>query len=180
MDYLDSLEKGRLLWLIMVFVFAMFIVSTAVSLFDIQHEPERITIYTNHKQKLYYIRKVSSIPEKDKAKEEAKQTVDDGDGLTEASIRDRYISYVISKIQACKVFPETEQKLGHQGSVVLKVYLGRDGKVQKASIVRAARYPKLTGAAIDSLKKANPFYPFPPQLKEQKLIITVEILFVLQ
>ena len=175
MDFLDSLESGRFLWLIMPVVLLLFILAAGVSVVDLG-KSELITVYKKQEQEKYHVKKVSSIPEKDRAKEEAKKE-DEEKNLGESDVRNRYVSYLVSRIQACKVYPLQQQKQGHQGSVLLKVYIGNDGKVQKVGILRPARYQALTDAAVASIQRANPFHPFPPALEEEQMIVKVEVQF---
>jgi len=172
---LDSIEKGRLLWVVMPLVLLFFVLVAVIAVADFG-KTELTTVYRKQEQEKYHVKKVSSLPEQERAKEEAKKE-DENEILSEEDIRDRYVSYLVSRIQAFKVYPLDEQKQGHQGSVLLKVYIGNDGTVRKVGILRPARYRALTDAAIASIRRANPFHPFPPALEEEQMIVKIEVQF---
>ncbi|HTQ36041.1 MAG TPA: TonB family protein [Steroidobacteraceae bacterium] len=58
-----------------------------------------------------------------------------------------------------------QQKLS--GSPVIEVVINRDGRLQSARIGRASGHPELDAAALDILRLASPFDPFPPELARQ-------------
>jgi protein TonB len=58
----------------------------------------------------------------------------------------------------------TAARRAESASPVLEVAIGADGKLEKAVIRRSSGYPDLDQAALEILKLASPFDPFPPEL----------------
>ena len=100
-------------------------------------------------------------------------------GLTADDLRNRYFSYVIARIKRFKEYPKLEQRKGHEGSVLLEIFISRNGTVRKVRILRQARYMALTEAAIASIRRALPFQPFHKKIPDEELIVRLEIAFCL-
>lgn len=56
-------------------------------------------------------------------------------------------------------YPLVSRRLGEQGSVVLQVMVGVDGKVTEAKIVQSSGFPRLDQAAVDGVKSNYRFHP---------------------
>jgi periplasmic protein TonB len=54
---------------------------------------------------------------------------------------------------------------------VLEVGIGADGKLDTASIRRSSGFPELDQAALEILKLASPFDPFPPELAREYRVL---------
>ncbi len=61
-------------------------------------------------------------------------------------------------------YPIAAQRAGVQANPVLAVEIRSDGKLEAARIERSSGYPDLDHAALEILKLASPFNPFPPEL----------------
>lgn len=61
-------------------------------------------------------------------------------------------------------YPSVAQRRGLAGNPVVEVALHRDGRLQQARIVRTSGHPEIDAAALDILRLASPFDPFPPEL----------------
>ena len=59
-------------------------------------------------------------------------------------------------------YPSAAQRQGLSGNPVIEVVLQRDGKLQSARIHRSSGHPEIDAAALDILRLASPFDPFPP------------------
>lgn len=174
------LEEGKLYWYIQLFVIVCIVVSVVLSGIDFTATQADIKIKESKQAKRYHIRKVSRIPE-EKQKEEAKKlAVEDDTKLSRADLKNRYYNYVVTKIERNKVYPLAEQKKGHEGSVVMRIFINRTGKIEKVQLLRRARYIKLTKAAINAIKRAHPFKPYSKRIAEDYLILRLSINFFLK
>lgn len=173
----NLLEEGKLYRYIQGAIIFFLVAGTVLSGVDFSTS-ETTKIYKNEAQKQYHVKKVSQIP-KEKEKEEAEKIAVEDDRLTEEELKERYYMYVVNRIEHFKVYPVSEQKKGHEGSIVMKLYIKRDGTIEKVRIVRQARYMKLTRAAINAVKKAHPFKAFSPRIKDELLVLKLEIRFAL-
>ena len=61
-------------------------------------------------------------------------------------------------------YPSAAQRRGLKGNPVIEVVITRDGRLESATIRSSSGYPEIDAAALDILKLASPFDPFPPQL----------------
>jgi len=176
-QYLGLLEEGRLLPHIVVLTLLVS-VSAVLIAGRFRGDVERTVIYRTGETQRYHVRKVSEIPkelEKDEAEKEAAE-----DTLSPDDIRRRYVQYVVSRIERVKVYPLEAQKRGHEGVVVVRLLMTKDGDVKKVGILQPARYQALTDAAIVSIRRALPFQPFPSNLPDETLTLRVEIRFLLR
>jgi protein TonB len=61
-------------------------------------------------------------------------------------------------------FPSAARRRGLTGSPVIEVTLRRDGRLQAARIQRSSGHAEIDAAALDILRLASPFDPFPTDL----------------
>lgn len=61
-------------------------------------------------------------------------------------------------------YPNSVRREGLAGSPVIEVVIERDGRLRSARIQRSSGHPEIDAAALDILRLANPFDPFPPEL----------------
>ena len=61
-------------------------------------------------------------------------------------------------------YPSAAQRANLNGNPVVEVALLRDGKLQSARIQRSSGHPEIDAAALEILRLASPFDPFPPEL----------------
>ena len=61
-------------------------------------------------------------------------------------------------------YPTAARASGMQASPVIEVGIAADGKLDRAVIRRSSGHPELDQAALQILKLASPFDPFPPEL----------------
>jgi protein TonB len=61
-------------------------------------------------------------------------------------------------------YPSAAQRQGLSGSPVIEVVLLSDGRLREASIRRSSGYAEIDSAALEILKLASPFEPFPPEV----------------
>jgi len=61
-------------------------------------------------------------------------------------------------------FPTAARRRGLTGNPVIEVTLRRDGRLQSARLQRSSGHPEIDAAALDILRLASPFDPFPQDL----------------
>lgn len=61
-------------------------------------------------------------------------------------------------------YPSAAQRQGLSGSPVIEVVLLADGRLREATIRRSSGHAEIDAAALDILKLASPFEPFPPEV----------------
>ncbi len=61
-------------------------------------------------------------------------------------------------------FPSAARRSELSGSPVIEVTLGREGQLLDATVQRGSGYPEIDQAALDILRLASPFEPFPRSL----------------
>jgi protein TonB len=61
-------------------------------------------------------------------------------------------------------YPTVARRLGLKASPVIEVGIDANGTLDKAVIRQTSGYPELDNAALEILKLASPFDPFPPEL----------------
>jgi len=61
-------------------------------------------------------------------------------------------------------FPTAARRRGLTGNPVIEVTLRRDGRLQTARIQRSSGHAEIDAAALDILRLASPFDPFPADL----------------
>jgi len=61
-------------------------------------------------------------------------------------------------------YPSVAQRRGMTGNPVIEVTLLRDGKLGSAKIQHSSGHPEIDAAALNILRLASPFDPFPPEL----------------
>lgn len=61
-------------------------------------------------------------------------------------------------------YPSAAQREGLKGNPVIEITLQRDGRLRSARIQRSSGKAQIDAAALDILRLASPFDPFPPEL----------------
>jgi protein TonB len=77
----------------------------------------------------------------------------------------------VERIGTLNLYPKIARKLGVSASPVLEVGIAADGRLDKAIIRRSSGYPELDNAALQTLKLASPFDPFPPELAHEYKVL---------
>ncbi|MEA3368881.1 MAG: energy transducer TonB [Candidatus Ratteibacteria bacterium] len=80
-------------------------------------------------------------------------------------------------IQKEIIYPSPAFNQNIQGRVQLKFILLPDGNLKNVYIVESSNYLILDTAAINAIEKANPFPPFPGNLRAKELFVKVPIIY---
>ncbi len=85
---------------------------------------------------------------------------------TRASPFAPYVSSWVRRVERIGTvnYPNAARQARLTGSPVIEVVIGRDGRLLSARILRGSGHPQLDAAALDILRLASPFDPFPPRL----------------
>lgn len=175
---LKRFEEGRFFRDVLFSI--LFLTVAAALIAGIDFTTREVTkIYDDTENRQYHIKKVSHIPEEKKKEEAEKKAVED-DKITAGEIKNRYLSYLISKIESNKRYPIVEQKKGHEGEVLLKLFIKKDGTIEKVQILSQARHRKLTQAAVEAIRKSLPLKPVPDAIEEDRIVVKLSIQFFLE
>lgn len=90
-----------------------------------------------------------------------------------------YLNLVRQEIDKHKRYPLLAKRRSLKGSVRLKFVILRNGRAKDIQVVQSSGYNILNEAALEAVKKANPFPPFPEEMEESLLIIEVPVNFEL-
>lgn len=175
-----AVENGKLFLPVQMLVVCLVLLSVLFSGISF-HDTEDVITPDAPKIIRYDVRRVSELPKALQEEEAKKISVDeDTNKLSVEDIRNRYFRYIITKIEQAKVYPLSEQKKGHEGRIILQLYILKSGQVKKVSILQQSRYGPLTKASVDSIKRALPFRAFPGGIPDDELIVKIKMDFFLQ
>ncbi len=68
-------------------------------------------------------------------------------------------------------YPTAARSPGARGNPVVEVAIGADGRLERTLIRRTSGDPALDNAALEILKLASPFDPFPPELARERSVL---------
>jgi periplasmic protein TonB len=68
-------------------------------------------------------------------------------------------------------YPSAAQRASLDGNPVVEVALSRDGRLQSATIQRSSGHPEIDAAALEILRLASPFDPFPTELAREYRVL---------
>lgn len=176
----QSVENGKLLFPVQMFVVCLVLLGIMISGISFHDNDDLISADVPNVVR-YDVRRVSELPKALQEEEAKKISVDeDSNKLSVEDIRNRYFRYIVTKIEQAKIYPLSEQKKGHEGRIVLQLYILKSGQVKKVSILQQSRYSALTKASVDSIKRALPFRAFPSGIPDDELIVKLKMDFFLQ
>jgi len=86
---------------------------------------------------------------------------------------------LVKHLQQYKRYPSGAQERGEEGVVLLSFSVDRSGHVLARKVVKSSGYPELDDEVLSMIQRAEPLPPFPPNMLEPKLDLTVPIRFSL-
>jgi protein TonB len=89
-------------------------------------------------------------------------------------------SSLVKHLEQFKRYPDAAQSRGEEGVVLLSFSVDRSGHVLARQIVKSSGYPDLDGEVIAMIGRAEPLPPFPADMPDAKLDLTVPIRFSLR
>ena len=84
---------------------------------------------------------------------------------------------VFSQLQRAKRYPSGAQSRREHGVVTLSFTLGRNGAVLARNIARGSGYAELDQEVLAMVLRAQPFPPFPEDMKQARFTFTAPIQF---
>ena len=91
----------------------------------------------------------------------------------------RYQDSIKQKIQENKQYPRWALRTKHEGIIRIAFNVLATGQIEKIQLIKSSNFSELNTEAILAVKRSNPFAPFPETLKEKKIQIEVDIIFVI-
>jgi len=82
-----------------------------------------------------------------------------------------YLSSIKRQIESVWSYPEQAAIRGLQGQLLLQFILDRSGKLVDIFLVNSSDHEILDNAALDAVKTASPYSPFPGKIQKNKLRI---------
>lgn len=89
----------------------------------------------------------------------------------------RYINQVVRRIDRNKRYPRISRQNGEQGTVKVKLTLGRGGELIHYTLVRETNFKRLSQATVATIQAAAPFPPLPSAYTSSQMTIEVPVRF---
>jgi protein TonB len=87
---------------------------------------------------------------------------------------------LVKHLEQFKRYPSDAQSRGEEGVVLLSFTVDRTGHVLAHQIVRGSGHPELDTEVMSMIERAQPLPPFPAEMPDAKLDLTVPIRFSLR
>jgi periplasmic protein TonB len=87
---------------------------------------------------------------------------------------------LVKHLEQFKRYPSGAQAQGQEGVVMLSFSVDRDGHVLAHQIVQSSGHPELDAEVMAMIERAQPLPPFPADMTDTKLDLTVPIRFSLK
>jgi protein TonB len=95
------------------------------------------------------------------------------------SALDRYKYELRLFLESRKIYPESAKRLRQTGTVVVEFKVSPQGELKDVNVSRASSSEVLNRAALDLVKRASSFKPFPKELQLSELQLKLPIEYVL-
>jgi protein TonB len=101
-------------------------------------------------------------------------------GATSAAALASYNQRVAAHLQRFKQYPSGARAAGEQGTSRLSFTLGRSGQVLGSRLAGSSGHPSLDGETLAMVRRAQPFPPMPPELKQASMSFSIPVQFSLR
>jgi protein TonB len=98
-------------------------------------------------------------------------------GATSAAALASYSQLVAAHLQRFKQYPSSAKAAGEQGTSRLSFTLGRSGQVLGSRLAGSSGHPSLDGETLAMVRRAQPFPPMPPELKQASMSFSIPVQF---
>ena len=98
-------------------------------------------------------------------------------GATSAAALASYNQLVAAHLQRFKQYPSGAKAAGEQGTSRLSFTLGRSGQVLGSRLAGSSGHPSLDGETLAMVRRAQPFPPMPPELKQTSMSFSIPVQF---
>ena len=120
-------------------------------------------------------------PEKYAAMDTQSKTVeDDGEAISLDTKETRYASYfarIKRQIELVWDYPNEAERRGIVGHLTLRFQISRDGNLMNVRLINGSGYNILDEAALQAVKSAAPYYPFPVTIDRENLLILANFIY---
>ncbi len=109
------------------------------------------------------------------------QTIeDDGEAISLDTKESRYASYfarIKRQIELVWDYPDEAERRGIVGQLTLRFQISRDGNLMNVRLINGSGYNILDEAALQAVKSAAPYYPFPVTIDRETLPILANFIY---
>jgi protein TonB len=98
-------------------------------------------------------------------------------GATSAAALASYNQLVAAHLQRFKQYPSSAKAAGEQGTSRLSFTLSRSGQVLGSRLAGSSGHPSLDGETLAMVRRAQPFPPMPPDLKQASMSFSIPVQF---
>jgi protein TonB len=98
-------------------------------------------------------------------------------GAASAAALASYNQLVAAHLQRFKQYPSSAKAAGEQGTSRLSFTLGRSGQVLGSRLAGSSGHPSLDGETLAMVRRAQPFPPMPPELKQASMSFSIPVQF---
>jgi len=123
----------------------------------------------------YRVAQEKKIEEPVKEEQQEEETIESQDVIKESILR--YQDSVKQKIQEARRYPRWALRLGREGAVRISFNLLSSGEIKDIRLLESSGMDGLDTEAMDAVKRASPFLPFPSDFKVYEVLIEVDIVF---
>jgi protein TonB len=105
---------------------------------------------------------------------------DDGEAISLNTKETRYASYFLRikrQIELAWNYPSEAQRKGITGQLTLRFQISRDGNLMNVRLINGSGYNVLDEAALQAVKSAAPYYPFPVTIDRETLPILANFIY---
>ena len=105
---------------------------------------------------------------------------DDGEAISLDTKESRYASYfarIKRQIELVWDYPDEAERRGIVGQLTLRFQISRDGNLMNVRLIRGSGYNILDEAALQAVKSAAPYYPFPVTIDRETLPILANFIY---
>jgi protein TonB len=98
-----------------------------------------------------------------------------------ADLLSQYQGMIRLLIDQRKEYPYQARRQDQEGKVEIRFVLSHQGRlVGEPALEKRSRYQRLNSAALEAVKNAAPYPPFPPEFPEEELAFSVTVAFSLR
>jgi protein TonB len=153
--------------------------SDAVRIKDVEiKKPIEVELRTEKPEYLpdkYRLAQEKKIEEPIKEEQLAQETIENQDVIKESILR--YQDSVKQKIQEERRYPRWALRLGREGAVRISFNLLSSGEIKDVRLLHPSGIDELDTEAMDAVKRASPFLPFPSDFGKGELQFEIDIVF---
>lgn len=89
----------------------------------------------------------------------------------------KFLTTVRKKIESKKRYPISARNAGIEGRSEVRMIILKDGKLEKAEIMKSSGNEILDNAALESIYNAVPFPPIPAELGRERIEMSIYLIF---